>query len=64
MRPVGRLPVRFGENPRVEILWPALGVSAIVCVAFCAVAARWQRILRQQSRTVRALSGRVRASRK
>jgi hypothetical protein len=44
----------------VEILWPALGIRAIVCVAFCALAARWQRILRPQSRTVRALSERVR----
>lgn len=43
----------------MEILWPALGISAIIGVAFYALTARWQRILRQQSRAG-ALSERVR----
>jgi hypothetical protein len=44
----------------VEILWPALGIGAIVCVLFYALAAQWRRILRRQSWTLRALAERVR----
>src|SRR5208282_192963 len=44
----------------MEILWPALGIAVIVVFVFYVLAQHWQRVLRQQSRTVRHLFERVR----
>jgi hypothetical protein len=44
----------------MEILWPALGICAIVIFVFFVLAQHWQRILRHQSWTIRQLQGRVR----
>ena len=44
----------------MDILWPAVGIGAIVFLLFFVLAAHWQRILRRQSWTVRALAQRVR----
>jgi hypothetical protein len=44
----------------MEILWPALGIGAIVMFVFYVLAQHWQRVLRQQSWTIRRLTERVR----
>lgn len=44
----------------MDILWSAAGICAIVFVVFFALAQHWQRILRQQSLTIRRLSDRIR----
>ena len=44
----------------MEILWPALGICAIVCVVFFALAQHWQQLLRRQSWTIQRLTDRVR----
>jgi len=44
----------------MDILWPALGICAIVCVVFYVLAAHWRRVLHQQSWMVRRLAERVR----
>jgi hypothetical protein len=44
----------------MEILWPALGIGAIVMFVFYVLAQHWQRVLRQQSWTIRRLLDRVR----
>jgi hypothetical protein len=44
----------------MEILWPALGIGAIVMFVFYVLAQHWQRVLRQQSWTLRRLLDRVR----
>jgi hypothetical protein len=44
----------------MEILWPALGIGAIVMFVFFVLAQHWQRVLRQQSWTIRRLLERVR----
>jgi hypothetical protein len=44
----------------MEILWPALGICAIVCVVFFALAQHWQQLLRRQSRIIQRLTERVR----
>jgi hypothetical protein len=43
----------------MEILWPALGISAIVGFVFFVLAQHWHRILRHQSWTIRRLIERV-----
>lgn len=43
----------------MDILWGAMGICAIVCLLFYALATRWQRILRQQSWMMRKLAERV-----
>ncbi|HXA77370.1 MAG TPA: hypothetical protein VNV41_09570 [Candidatus Acidoferrales bacterium] len=43
----------------MEILWPALGIAVIVVFVFYVLAQHWQRILRQQSWTIRCLFDRV-----
>jgi hypothetical protein len=43
----------------MEILWPALGIAVIVIFVFYVLAHYWQRLLRQQSWTIRRLSDRV-----
>ena len=43
----------------MEILWPALGIAVIVIFVFYVLAHYWQRLLRQQSWTIRRLSERV-----
>ena len=44
----------------MDILWAAAGICAIVFVVFFALAQHWQRILKQQSLTIRRLSERLR----
>jgi hypothetical protein len=44
----------------MDILWPALGISAIVCFVFYVLAAHWQRVLRRESWVMRELAERVR----
>src|SRR5208282_4630986 len=44
----------------MEILWPALGIGAIVMFVFYVLAQHWQRVLRQQSWAIRRLLDRVR----
>lgn len=44
----------------MDMLWTALGICTIVCVVFYVLAAHWQRVLRQQSWTIRGLAGRLR----
>ncbi|MGD0955282.1 MAG: hypothetical protein ABR953_00450 [Candidatus Acidiferrales bacterium] len=44
----------------MEILWPALGIGAIVAFVFYVLAQHWQRVLRQQTWTIRRLLERVR----
>jgi hypothetical protein len=43
----------------MEILWPALGISAMVVFVFFVLAQHWQRILRHQSWTIRRLIERM-----
>jgi hypothetical protein len=43
----------------MEILWPALGIAVIVVFVFYVLARYWQRLLRQQSWTIRRLFERV-----
>ncbi len=43
----------------MEILWPALGIAVIVIFVFYVLAQYWQRLLRQQSWTIRRLFERV-----
>jgi hypothetical protein len=43
----------------MDILWPALGISAIVVVVLYALAGHWGRLLRQQSMAIRHLSDRL-----
>jgi hypothetical protein len=43
----------------MEILWPALGIAVIVIFIFYVLARYWQRLLRQQSWTIRRLFERV-----
>jgi hypothetical protein len=43
----------------MDILWAAAGICAIVFVLFFAMAQHWQRIIRQQSWTIRHLAERV-----
>jgi hypothetical protein len=43
----------------MEILWPALGIAVIVVFVFYVLAQYWQRLLRQQSWTIRRLFERV-----
>jgi hypothetical protein len=43
----------------MEILWPALGIAIIVVFVFYVLAQYWQRLLRQQSWTIRRLFDRV-----
>jgi hypothetical protein len=43
----------------MEILWPAIGISAIVVFVFFVLAQHWQRILRHQSWTIRRLIERM-----
>lgn len=43
----------------MEILWPALGIAVIVVFVFYVLAQYWQRLLRQQSWTIRRLFDRV-----
>jgi hypothetical protein len=43
----------------MEILWPALGIAAIVVFVFYVLAQYWQRLLRQQNWTIRRLFERV-----
>jgi len=43
----------------MEILWPALGISAIVVFVFFVLAQHWQRVLRHQSWTIRRLIERM-----
>jgi hypothetical protein len=44
----------------MEILWPAMGIGAIVIFVFFVLAQHWQRLLRQQSLAIRHLVQRVR----
>ncbi len=44
----------------MEILWSALGIAVIVVFVFYVLAQHWQRVLKQQNRTVRHLFERVR----
>jgi len=44
----------------MEIIWPALGICAIVGVVFFALAQHWQHLLRSQSWTIQRLTERVR----
>jgi len=44
----------------MEILWPALGISAIVVFVFYILAQHWQRMLRHQNWTIGRLVDRVR----
>lgn len=44
----------------MELLWTALGISVIVVFVFYVLARYWQRILRQQSWTIRRLTERLR----
>jgi hypothetical protein len=44
----------------MEIIWPALGICAIVSVVFFALAQHWQQLLRRQSWTIQRLTDRVR----
>lgn len=44
----------------MELLWPAVGIAAIVGFVFFVLAQHWQRVLGQQSRTIRHLVQRVR----
>jgi hypothetical protein len=44
----------------MEMLWPALGICAIVCLVFYMLAAHWRRVLQQQGWMVRKLAARVR----
>jgi hypothetical protein len=44
----------------MEILWPALGICAIVFVVFFALARHWQQLLRRQSWNIQRLADRVR----
>lgn len=44
----------------MDILWPAMGIVIIVAFVFYILARHWQRVLRQQSWTVRRLGERVR----
>jgi hypothetical protein len=43
----------------MDILWPALGIAAIVVFVFYVLAHYWQRLLRQQAWTIRKLFDRV-----
>jgi hypothetical protein len=43
----------------MDILWPALGIAAIVVFVFYVLAQYWQRLLRQQAWTIRKLFDRV-----
>jgi len=43
----------------MEILWPALGIAVIVVFVFFVLAQYWQRLLRQQTWTIRRLFERV-----
>ncbi|HKV04163.1 MAG TPA: hypothetical protein VJO53_03530 [Candidatus Acidoferrales bacterium] len=43
----------------MDILWPALAIAAIVVFVFYVLAQHWQRVLRQQSWTIRRLFERV-----
>lgn len=43
----------------MEILWPALGIAAIVVFVFYVLAEYWRRVLRQQSWIIRRLADRV-----
>jgi hypothetical protein len=43
----------------MEILWPALGICAIVCIVFFALAQHWQRLLRRHAWTVQRLTDRI-----
>lgn len=44
----------------MDLLWAALGISAIVGVVFFVLAKHWQRVLRQQSWAIRRVTERVR----
>ena len=43
----------------MDILWPALGIAAIVVFVFYVLAQHWQRLLQQQTWTIRRLAERV-----
>jgi len=43
----------------MDMVWTALGISAIVVFVFYVLAQHWQRLLRQQSWTLRRLAGRI-----
>jgi hypothetical protein len=43
----------------MDILWPALGISAIVVVVLYALAGHWGRLLRRQNAAIRQLSDRL-----
>jgi hypothetical protein len=45
----------------MEILWPALGICAVVCLVLYVLAGHWQRVLRQQSWMIRKLAERVKS---
>jgi hypothetical protein len=44
----------------LDLIWAALGISAIVGVVFFTLAKHWQRVLKQQSWAIRRLTERVR----
>jgi hypothetical protein len=44
----------------MEILWPALGIGVIVVFVFYVLAQHWQRVLKQQTWTIRRLQDRLR----
>jgi hypothetical protein len=43
----------------MEMLWPSVGIAAVVVFVFFVLAQHWQQLLRQQSRAIRQLSQRV-----
>ena len=45
----------------MDILWMGLGISAVVAFVFYVLASYWQRLLKRQSRAMRALLGRIEA---
>jgi hypothetical protein len=45
----------------MEILWPTLGISVLVCFVFYVLVQHWQRLLRRQTWTIRRLNERLRA---
>ncbi|MHB8527412.1 MAG: hypothetical protein ACYDD2_14820 [Candidatus Acidiferrales bacterium] len=45
----------------MDILWTGLGISAVVAFVFYALASYWQRLLKNQSRAIRALFDRIEA---
>ncbi|MHB8410473.1 MAG: hypothetical protein ACYDDI_00840 [Candidatus Acidiferrales bacterium] len=45
----------------MDILWMGLGISAVVAFVFYALASYWQRLLKSQSRAIRALFDRIEA---